>query len=67
MRALGIRTVIDLRSRREVEHYPESPLVAAGLQHVRSGDRNAAARTLTFDTIAPSPYELAYWNRVAAE
>jgi hypothetical protein len=64
--------VIDLRSRHEVEHYPESPLVAAGIQHVRSGDRNAAARTLNFDIIAPSPDDLDYWNiadwsRVAAE
>jgi protein tyrosine/serine phosphatase len=31
--ALGIRTVIDLRSTGEVNHYPESPLKLAGLQH----------------------------------
>lgn len=33
LRALGIRTVIDLRSRDEVSNYPESPLKAARLQH----------------------------------
>jgi len=33
LRPLGIRTVIDLRSRDEVRNYPESPLIAAGLQH----------------------------------
>ena len=33
LRPLGIRTVIDLRSRDEVRHYPESPLKVAGLQH----------------------------------
>ncbi len=31
--ALGIRTVVDLRSRGEVEQYPASPLQAAGLRH----------------------------------
>lgn len=34
LRPLGIRTVIDLRSRDEVRSYPESPLKVAGLQHV---------------------------------
>lgn len=34
LRALGIRTVIDLRSPGEVRHYPKSPLAAIGLQHV---------------------------------
>lgn len=33
LRSLGIRTVIDLRSRREVEHYPQSALIAAGIRH----------------------------------
>ncbi len=33
LRQLGSRTVIDLRSREEVRNYPESPLIAAGLQH----------------------------------
>jgi len=33
LRALGIRTVIDLRSLDEVRHYPKSPLAAIGLQH----------------------------------
>jgi protein-tyrosine phosphatase len=34
LRALGIRTVIDLRSRDEVRRYPVSPLQVAGFQHV---------------------------------
>lgn len=34
LRSLGIRTVIDLRSRREVEHYPQSALIAAGIPHM---------------------------------
>lgn len=34
LQALGIQTVIDLRSRGEVEHYPVSPLVAAGVRHI---------------------------------
>lgn len=33
LRPLGIRTVIDLRARDEVDYYPESPLKVAGLQH----------------------------------
>jgi protein-tyrosine phosphatase len=33
LRQLGLRTVIDLRSRGEVSHYPEGPLKIAGLQH----------------------------------
>jgi protein-tyrosine phosphatase len=33
MRALGIRTVIDLRSLREITNYPESLLKIAGLRH----------------------------------
>jgi protein-tyrosine phosphatase len=33
MHALGIRTVIDLRSLREITNYPESPLKTAGLRH----------------------------------
>lgn len=31
--SLSIRTVIDLRSRREVEHYPQRLLIAAGIRH----------------------------------
>lgn len=34
MRPLGIRTFIDLRSPREVQSYPESPLERAGLLHI---------------------------------
>lgn len=33
LRQLSLKTVIDLRSRGEVSHYPESPLKVAGLEH----------------------------------
>jgi len=33
LRPLGIKTVIDLRSRDEVRNYPESPLKVAGIHH----------------------------------
>lgn len=52
LRRLGIRTVIDFRSRDEVRIYPKSPLIAAGLQHHNIplvADASLVADTLVAD------------------